>query len=84
MSSLSQPKPAWQNPALFSTGPGSFKKKRSGLVVAARKGKKGIPPQYRSMQPPPPPPKLDASGNPQFVIFVRNADVCRILCYSLL
>ncbi|KAJ4761900.1 multidrug resistance protein [Rhynchospora pubera] len=72
--SLIQPKTAWQNPALFSTGASSLKEKRSKLVVVARKGKRLIPPQYRNTQPPPQP-KFDPDGNPQFIIFVRNADL---------
>ncbi|KAJ4756421.1 multidrug resistance protein [Rhynchospora pubera] len=72
--SLIQPKTAWQNPALFSTGASSLKEKRSKLVVVARKGKRLIPPQYRNTQPPPRP-KFDPDGNPQFIIFVRNADL---------
>ncbi|KAF3337954.1 Protein HHL1 [Carex littledalei] len=73
--SLSQPKPAWANPAVLSAGVGSLKVKRNRLVVVARKGNRGMPPQYRNTPPPPSPPKFDPNGNPQFVIFVRNADL---------
>ncbi|XP_078161733.1 protein HHL1, chloroplastic-like [Carex rostrata] len=69
--SLSQPKPTWANPAVFSAGVGLLKMKTSRLVVV---GNNWIRPQ-EGFVPPRPSPKSDPNGNPQFVIFVRNADL---------
>ncbi|KAF3327766.1 Protein HHL1 [Carex littledalei] len=73
-SSLSQPKPTWANPTVFSAGVPSLKKKRNGLVVVGKTPSKN---DLRLVSLCSSPQKVDPNGNPKFIIFVRNADLAK-------